>query len=276
MPAAAPILAAALVAIGAATPAATDLMPAFPDTSDRKLIVDWLVSRAGFPAGAPADIGVDSAVVIVTDSTEGQRPGTHLVTFREEAIGMDFVGRNGGRSVSGSGGVDCNEGQFRMGGMTVFQGTGGTGGRVVSFPAQQTWRDPDAGSLFERVVESVCDAPGAAAPAQVAATVAPAPPPPADAPVTTSQEAGLRRAPAGNVTIQVGAFATREQASAGLNKAAGMAAGQMRGHATEVAAATVNGAQIYRALVHGFSTRSEAQAVCARLQAQGQPCLVRP
>lgn len=277
MPASAPLFAGALFALAAAAPTAGELLPAFPDTSDRRLIVDWLVKTAGFPAGAPSDIGVDSAVVVVTDSTDGLGAGLHNVTYREEAISVEAVGRNGGRSVSGSGGVDCNEGLFRMGGMTVFHGTGGKGERVVSFPAQTAWREPATGTLFERVVESVCDAPDAAGPTSVAATPPAAPPPPApDAPIATSQAAGLRGGPVGRVTIQVGAFATREQANAGLTKAAAMAAGALRGHATEVAAASVNGSQVYRALVHGFSTRLEAQAVCARLQSQGQPCLVRP
>jgi hypothetical protein len=274
---AAPTLASALFLIGAASvPAATDTMPAFPATSDRPTVERWLVETAGFPAGAPLDLGPDSAVVIVTDSTTGLRPGQHVVSFREEAIAVDFVARNGGRSITGSGGVDCNEGQFRMGGMTVFHGTGLKGERVTSFAPQDAWRTPPAGSVLERVVESVCDAePAAAAPASTASLAAALEAaPPAS---VTSEVAGLRAGPqAETVTVQVGAFPARAQAEAGLARAMTVAGAEVSGRRTEVAAATVNGAEMFRALIHGFGSRTQAQAFCARMRAQGQPCLVRP
>jgi hypothetical protein len=270
-------LASALFLIGAAAaPVATEVMPAFPTASDRPTVERWLVDTAGFPAGAPIDLGPDSAVVIVTDSTTGLKPGQHVVSFREEAVGVNFVARNGGRSITGSGGVDCNEGQFRMGGMTVFHGTGLKGERVASFPPQETWRTPPPGGVLQRVVESVCEAaPAAAGPASTASLAAALEAaPPAG---VTSEGAGLRAAPqAETVTVQVGAFPARPQAAAGLAKAMSVGGAQVAGRRTEVAAATVNGAEMFRALIHGFSSRTEAQAFCARLRAQGQPCLVRP
>jgi hypothetical protein len=272
------LFASALAAAAPAQPGGANLMPAFPDTSDRRLITRWLVDTAGFPAGAPVDLGPESAVLVETDSTAGLRAGLHNVRFREEAITADFVSRTGGRSISGSGQVDCNEGLVRAGALTLFLGTGLKGERVATLPAQETWRTPPAGGLFDRVVETVCD--DATPPPPTTAQAAPrppaAPPPtaaPGAAPVQTAPSGPVRT---GRVTVQVGAFATREQARTGLSRATSLAAGQLEGRTTEVAAATVNNAQVYRALIHGFVTRSEAQAFCARLQARGQPCLVRP
>ena len=123
-------------------------------------------------------------------------------------------------------------------------------------------------------------APAAPAPARTAPTPAPAPrTPPAAAPApvparpTTPAPAPAPTQPApppaassgGSVSVQIGAFNTREQAQSALARIAG-------GRPTRVEAVERNGATLYRAQVTGFRDRAAAQAFCA---ASAPGCLIR-
>jgi hypothetical protein len=198
------VLACAAAALCLAAPAAraadaAELMPAFPASADRDVVTQWLRERAGLPVGVPVEIGPDSAVAILTDSTVGREPGVHGVTFREEAIEIGFVTRNGGRSLSGAGDVNCGDRTMRLSNLAVFHGSGLRGDRVTSFGAQTAWRQPLGGTVLDRVVQTVCYTPppppaprpayvSPAVPARPAAVPppapapAPAPPPPPAAP----------------------------------------------------------------------------------------------
>ena len=89
------------------------------------------------------------------------------------------------------------------------------------------------------------------------ATPAPATPAPSTPPPATSG--------GGSVSVQIGAFNTREQAQSALARVAG-------GRSTRVEAVERNGATLYRAQVTGFRDRAAAQAFCAT-SAPG--CLIR-
>lgn len=151
--------AAWMVASTAWAAGAPELMPAFPTTMERGAVTQWLRERAALPAGVPVEMGPDSALAILTDSTAGRPRGVHGVTFREEAVAIDFVTRNGGRSLSGEGEINCTDGTMRLSSLAIYLGSGLRGDRVTSFPPQTTWRQPAGGTVLDRVVQSVCYVP---------------------------------------------------------------------------------------------------------------------
>jgi hypothetical protein len=96
---------------------------------------------------------------------------------------------------------------------------------------------------------------------------------PADAPVIS--DAG--HAPSGGgFAVQIGAFSSPSLADKSWNSAAGLAPGVMAGKGKHVVALNKpDGTTLYRTTITGFSTRGEAQAMCAKLTAAGRACLVR-
>lgn len=163
----------------AAAPPEPELMPAFPTTMERGAVTQWLRDRAALPAGVPVEMGPDSALAILTDSTEGRPRGVHGVTFREEGVSIDFVTRNGGRSLSGEGEINCIDGTMRLSSLAIYLGSGLRGDRVTSFPPQTTWRQPARGTVLDRVVQSVCYVPPTPAGPRPAYVSPPVPPRPA-------------------------------------------------------------------------------------------------
>lgn len=81
---------------------------------------------------------------------------------------------------------------------------------------------------------------------------------------STSGSAAARPARSGTVSVQIGAFSSRDTARSELSRAGGPGS---RVEAVE----TANGT-LYRGVVTGFADRAAAQAFCAR---QGRQCIIR-
>ncbi len=145
------------------------------------------------------------------------------------------------------------------------------------------------------------DAPRAIAPAPV---VAPAPPPAAPPPAKPAKtEAKPKPAPAdaaadtpkakpaepkakvhdplaeaaptpagGGATLQLGAFSTRDKADAAWAKVAGD--GALSGLAKHIEPVTRDGATLYRLRAAGVPSPDAARALCARIKASGNACIV--
>jgi SPOR domain len=80
----------------------------------------------------------------------------------------------------------------------------------------------------------------------------------------------------GPAMVQIGAFSSKDLADAGWNDAAGLAPGDMAGKGKRVVPLTkADGSTLYRASITGFASRDEAVALCAKLKAAGQSCLVK-
>ena len=75
--------------------------------------------------------------------------------------------------------------------------------------------------------------------------------------------------------VQVGASPSEEDAKALLARVEKKFGADVSGLKTDVVAATVDGKQVYRALISGFAGASDANALCSRLKAGGQACFVR-
>ncbi|RAK62036.1 SPOR domain-containing protein [Phenylobacterium kunshanense] len=118
----------------------------------------------------------------------------------------------------------------------------------------------------------------APAPAPKVAAAAPkaAPPPPkaaAPAPEPKKVAAAEPKASSGAARVQVGAVSSTALADKAWNDAVSAAPGLAAGKGKAVA--KIEGGSLYRTFVTGFSSRADAQAFCARLQAAGKSCFVR-
>jgi hypothetical protein len=93
---------------------------------------------------------------------------------------------------------------------------------------------------------------------------------PGAAPAVTSD------APAGGVVVQIGAFSSKVLADDGWNAAAAAAPGSMAGKGKHVVPVTkADGSILYRTSITGFTSRADAEALCAKLRASGGSCFVR-
>ncbi len=107
----------------------------------------------------------------------------------------------------------------------------------------------------------------------VVKTAARAPPPKAvSAPMLAMSLGPAVPASEGAVVAQIAA----SESAAGASQALGGLKGRLTsGLTARVAPATVNGRQVYRAVVEGFSTRADARAFCSSRLKLGEDCFVR-
>jgi cell division septation protein DedD len=75
--------------------------------------------------------------------------------------------------------------------------------------------------------------------------------------------------------VQVGASPSQDDAKGLLGRVQKKFSGELAGLKTDVVAATVDGKQVYRALISGFGGAKDANALCEQLKAGGQACFVR-
>lgn len=80
---------------------------------------------------------------------------------------------------------------------------------------------------------------------------------------------------AGSFVVQIGAFSSEALANKSWDGAAGVAPGAMAGKGKHIASMQKDGATLYRVAITGFSSRGQAQALCAKLTAAGKTCFVR-
>jgi hypothetical protein len=268
-----PLAALALCAVPAHA-AELPEMPAFPASDADAAKIVWLRQNTSLPIGQSVVFGDDNVLVVVSDSTDPAQPSVHRVTFRQEATGLDFVSRTGGRSVSGEADVDCTTGRVRARSITLFSGTDLRGSQVAVQGEDADWRAPYAGTASALVMEDVCGSPFRAVAPPVPASQAVAAPPPPPAPPPSAAPPDVL-AETGPFTAQVGAFGSREAAQAYWDEVHAAFAAELNGRALRLETINAGGQILYRAGVAGF-TEAAARAFCGRLEASGRGCFVRP
>ncbi len=115
----------------------------------------------------------------------------------------------------------------------------------------------------------------APAPAQKVAQAAPAAPKPAPAPVKKEEPAPAAKPSSGGAVVQIGAVSSTALADKAWKDAVAAAPGLGAGKGKSVEKIEKNGGTLYRTAVTGFSSKADAQAFCAKLQAAGKSCFVR-
>ncbi|HTK35733.1 MAG TPA: SPOR domain-containing protein [Caulobacteraceae bacterium] len=291
---------AVLVALLAGSPAARasagpDLgMPPFPTATDDGSAMLWLKNHTSLGVGSFVAFGADNVLVVLTDEVSTRSPTIHRISFRQEAIKVEFVARTGGRSLRGSGEVDCAAGTFRAETVELFSGSDLRGERITGEGPAAVGRVPRAGSAPAIAAAQVCAGDNSAfAPLANTARRLPAPPPaPAAAPAASSARAPALLAPptplpppaaprlpaaAGETETfaQIGAFGSREAAERAWSRLAELFPDVMAGKTMRIEPVAVNGTTMYRSSVAGFAGQVDAQALCSRLMASSETCFVR-
>ena len=80
----------------------------------------WLKDNTDLGVGRFVAFSPDNVLVVLTDEVSTRSPNIHRVGFRQEATRLDFVSRTGGRSLKGSGDIDCATGSFRADKVELF------------------------------------------------------------------------------------------------------------------------------------------------------------
>jgi cell division protein FtsN len=251
----------------------------------------------------------DNVLVIASDTVEAGQPQVHHVSFRQEATQLDFVSRTGGRSIRGSADVDCMTGKVKAQSIALYQGSDLSGDQITSQGPDLDWRAPVAGTASALVMGEVCmqrtpprvasnvppplarPAPAPAAAPAPAVLPVPAAPPRQPAPAPTLAAASPPPPPAkppappaapavavndGGITVaQIGAFSSRQLAEGAWSRLASTFPTFLSGKTARIEPVTVNGEQLYRTSIQGFSSEAQARATCAELMARSQACFVR-
>jgi cell division protein FtsN len=146
-------------------------------------------------------------------------------------------------------------------------------GGSVLYPVTPAAQTPPAAAKAPTIDSILAENAQTPAKPLIKAKPAPAAPPPAAKPV--AKEEATPVAKSGAFVVQIGAFSSQALADRSWDQAAGLAPGQMAGKGKRVAPLAKNGATLYRTSITGFSTRAEAEGLCAKLTAAGRTCFVR-
>ena len=288
------------------TSASTHVAAAAPLTPEATEVRDVLQRVAH---GEPVGLGGDRTLVITSRRPASLQPET--VTFEVAASHADFVYRMGGTNAVGAAEVDCGAGRVRLHSVAIQVGRETQ--TISADGSAADWTAPQAGSalavlvseacpLFPRVTAGpiVADASGQAAPAAVAADgrpavqveasqsarvtvdeakapvgAAPVAPPPSASPAGAEVPRSVVAAN-GPAVVQIGAFATPEQAQAAIAQAdAALKQPEQASHGFAIERVVVRGIRLFRAYIRGFTHQAEAQSLCSDLKVHGQECFVR-
>jgi hypothetical protein len=173
--------------------------------------------------------------------------------------------------------ANCPSRRFHVERIENFTENGDRGGQSTTFGGSE-WTEARAGSLEARIVDAVCAPRTAAteiAPPE-APPVLPAPPPapPAAIAAASPRDVSPANHASGRARVQLFAGATRdiaERFAAALPARAPLA----NGRPVSVEPATVRGRMVYRVVLGGLPSDSDAARLCAQFKASGQDCFVR-
>ena len=76
--------------------AADSAMPPFPTANDEGSSMVWLKDHTNLGVGRFVAFSPDNILVVLTDEVSTRAPTVHRISFRQEAVRLDFVSRTGG------------------------------------------------------------------------------------------------------------------------------------------------------------------------------------
>jgi len=289
--------------------------PTFPVSMQRDVVSRWIAGSTNLPRNAALVFGPDGVVAILSNETKPGENGIRKVSFREEATQANYVTRMGGRSIAGVTDIDCRARAVKLASLTIYAGSNLQGREISHMGQRTDWRVPTPDRVLSRVVNGACgagrptvvaaaadtsrpaagglkpaiEAPPALRPSlspsvrpepapKPAAKAAPVAAPKPDAPKREASKPSNARGDngaEGGVLVQVGAVGSQAAGGQEWDRIARQNAEAFKGRSRQIAKASVNGATVYRVLVGGFSSRTEAESFCRTLQAAGRACFIR-
>jgi hypothetical protein len=277
----------------------------YPRAMDTATLSAWL---GGFGLAPEQVVSLTPLAITAIVSDRPAKGAGGEVTLRAEALNEEATARSGVLAWEMRLAVDCKRRLVRLGATTGYMDRRATGDGVPLAPSQAAWRSPPAETALDYAWRAVCDpafqpplladAPVTTAPSPPRASSAskssspsrattpppePAaaisePPPPPPPPPRRAEPARVR-APAVALRTtdlaQVVSSSSETDAHAELTRLARRFKAAFADRETRVEAARVGGRIVYRGLVGGFTSRSEASAFCRTLKAGGQACFLR-
>jgi hypothetical protein len=203
------------------------------------------------------------------------------VELKAVALSPEAVARGGARAWRMRLAVDCHETRIRQGPTLGYADPAGLDDGAELRPGDADWTTPSFGTTLYAAWRAVCDPAfqPPLAPSQVAAISQPSTP---NAPAAASEAVAIapqatprpapQRGPNAAQVVSSPAAKDSERTLAQLRQRFPQA---FAGRDTQVQRAQVSGRTVYRGLVVGFASRSQAQDFCGALKARGQDCLAR-
>lgn len=274
----------AAVVMGGPAPAASD----YPAALTREDLSAWLRQSTAIAPEQVVAVSISAATAIVA-RTPSPNGGTD-VRLRAVALTPQAAARSGVQAWEMQLEVDCRTGQVRVGATTGYAARTASGDGISLAPADAAWRRPKPNTTIEASWRAVCDAnfvPPLIAPSRRVAGAEPVKPvvtpavaviarnAGAEAPATTPPARPAPAARTGHAAVQVVSSpleAETRQRLASLQRRYGEA---LQGVEARVEPAQVRGRTVYRGVVAGFASRSDARAFCETLKQGGQDCLAR-
>jgi hypothetical protein len=279
-----------MAALALASPAAAQA-PTLSYPASRSLpdIAAWLQRDTPLLPSQVVDVAPSAITAVVSVTPMGETRG-FLATINSEALNPDIESHDGVASWSIPVEVDCERRSVRLGVMTGYRNRDLRTEPKVLRPADSAFVNPTPSAPLGAVVRALCDR-DFRRPLTGAARVARAPPAPkpASPPLTVvSPSAAAPRVKTAaprppprpgpvnpSIQVQVGASTSLPDAKGLMARFRRKFATDLAGLSGDVATAEVDGKTVYRALVTGFRSAAEANALCGRLKTGGQACFVR-
>ena len=258
----------------------------YPAQLDRESLTAWLREAEMAPEQVVA-VSASAATALVEHTTEGK--GRVQVRLRALALTPDAARRSGVTAWEMPLEIDCPGRQVRPGETTGYPARTSMADGVALAPGETEWRRPNPGTTLESAWRAVCDAgfrpPLAAEIGRVAkAPVAPAP---RATPVVRATAATavahdsvatvpdrIASPKLGRAAVQLVSSPVEADTRQTLERLK-RRHGELAGMQARVETAQVGGRTVYRGVVAGFASRSDAQNFCRALTQRGQPCLAR-
>ena len=226
-----------------------------------------VLSVISIAAAPPVTVAATDSVLRLVERTPGEAPGQWRVSFRDRGARASYAERMGVGAVDGAARVDCNARRFQLEELVLYAEPRG-GEPLARIGPRAEWRAAAEDTLLARVVEATC-APGGSKASQAGAKEPPAEPQraPVAAPPPSVRPTAAR--------VQLGAFATHQQALQGWGRVRAARGLDFAGLSPQVETTTVGGRTYHRLLVGGFASRDAARDLCRRLTVSGHPCFLR-
>jgi hypothetical protein len=286
-----------MLAGGLAVSAAAAEAPGFPKALDGEPLLSWLKSETDILPSQVVAISPSAVSAVV--STYPESYGSRVVV-RAEALTPEAQAREGVLSWHVSVNADCARRKVKLGETTGYPERNLLGGGRAIRAAEADWRTPQPRTALDNVWRVACDktfrrpfqedAPAKAAeaarppaspaePKPAAPKAAPPKPQPKPEPKPAAP-AAVAPKPAPPARPRAGRSGAVVQISASDSEAAAHADiarifEKLGGRGTRVEKATVKGRVVYRAVITGFDSTSEAARFCETLKAGGQNCFAR-
>ena len=249
--------------------------PSYPAALDRDSLRAWLPEAAGIAPDQVVAVTASTAAAVVGRTKRAD--GRTEVLFRAVSLSPAATARGGVLAWQVNLGVDCRTGEVRLGQTTGYGSQKADGDAIPLAPAETAWRRPQPATTLDAAWRAVCDAgfePPLGAPTQEAG-VATAAPAAAIAQNTAKATESVAPPKPGRWVVQVVSSPDAADARHVLAGLRGRYDAALQDLETRVEPAQVRGRTVYRGVVAGFASSSEASEFCARLKRDGRDCLAR-